>query len=126
MANALGTGTHKRKESYASQVLAISRAETNIYDDFQRTMKRWSNRTNNGSNKRWGGKSIRLWYQNGIELQTSGTDYLPLPIDKDYGVNELIDGYEAEAVPDNLVAQRIDSAGYSIGMKKNKWLLRLY
>lgn len=34
MANALGTGTHKRKESYATQVLAISRAETNIYDDF--------------------------------------------------------------------------------------------
>lgn len=58
--------------------------------------------------------------KNGIELQTSGTDYLPLPIDKDYGVNELIDGYEAEAVPDNLVAQRIDSAGYSIGMKKEQ------
>lgn len=55
---------------------------------------------------------------NGIELTQSATDYLPLPIDKDYGVNELIDGYEAQAVPDNLVAQRIESAGYSIGMKK--------
>ena len=55
---------------------------------------------------------------NGIGLTQSATDYLPLPIDKDYGVNELIDGYEAEAVPDNLKAQRIESAGYSIGMKK--------
>ena len=55
---------------------------------------------------------------NGIELTQSATDYLPLPIDKDYGVNELIDGYEAQAVPDNLIAQRIDSAGYSLGLKK--------
>ena len=55
---------------------------------------------------------------NGIELTQSATDYLPLPVNKDYGINELIDGYEAEAVPDNLVAQRIESAGYSIGMKK--------
>ena len=55
---------------------------------------------------------------NGIELTQSATDYLPLPIDKDYGINELIDGYEAQAVPDNLIAQRIDSAGYSLGLKK--------
>ena len=61
---------------------------------------------------------------NGIELTQSATDYLPLPIDKDYGVNELIDGYEAQAVPDNLVAQRIESAGYSIGMKKENILLK--
>ena len=55
---------------------------------------------------------------NGMTLTQSATDYLPLPIDKNYGCNELIDGYEAEAVPDNLVAQRIESAGYSFGMKK--------
>ena len=31
MANALSTnGTHKRKETYANEVLAIARAETNI------------------------------------------------------------------------------------------------
>ena len=29
MANALGTGTHKRKETYANQVLAIARADIN-------------------------------------------------------------------------------------------------
>ena len=34
MANALGTGTHKRKETYADEVLAIARAEMNIYEDF--------------------------------------------------------------------------------------------
>ena len=34
MANALGTGTHKRKETYAEEVLALARAERKIYVDF--------------------------------------------------------------------------------------------
>lgn len=121
MANALGTGTHKRKESYASQVLAISRAETNIYDDFSEDYEKDGVTGQIMVPTRDEEVKVSDYdIKNGIELQTSGTDYLPLPIDKDYGVNELIDGYEAEAVPDNLVAQRIDSAGYSIGMKKEQ------
>jgi hypothetical protein len=121
MANALGTGTHKRKESYATEVLAISRAETNIYDDFSEDYEK--DGVTGQINVPTRDEEVKVSdydIKNGIELQTSGTDYLPLPIDKDYGVNELIDGYEAEAVPDNLVAQRIDSAGYSIGMKKEQ------
>lgn len=121
MANALGTGTHKRKESYATQVLAISRAETNIYDDFSEDYEKDGVTGQIMVPTRDEEVKVSDYdIKNGIELQTSGTDYLPLPIDKDYGVNELIDGYEAEAVPDNLVAQRIDSAGYSIGMKKEQ------
>lgn len=121
MGNALGTGTHKRKESYATQVLAISRAETNIYDDFSEDYEKDGVTGQIMVPTRDEEVKVSDYdIKNGIELQTSGTDYLPLPIDKDYGVNELIDGYEAEAVPDNLVAQRIDSAGYSIGMKKEK------
>lgn len=119
MANALGTGTHKRKESYANEVLAIARAETNIYDDFSEDYER--DEVTGQINVPTRDEEVKVSdydIKNGIELQTSGTDYLPLPIDKDYGINELIDGYEAEAVPDNLVAQRIDSAGYSIGLKK--------
>lgn len=119
MANALGTGTHKRKESYATQVLAISRAETNIYDDFSEDYEKDGVTGQIMVPTRDEEVKVSDYdIKNGIELQTSGTDYLPLPIDKDYGVNELIDGYEADAVPDNLVAQRIDSAGYSIGIKK--------
>ena len=121
MANALGTGTHKRKESYATQVLAISRAETNIYDDFSEDYEKDGVTGQIMVPTRDEEVKVSDYdIKNCIELQTSGTDYLPLPIDKDYGVNELIDGYEAEAVPDNLVAQRIDSAGYSIGMKKEQ------
>lgn len=51
---------------------------------------------------------------NGISLSTGSTSYTTLVIDKDKAVNELIDGYDAESVPDKLVADRLDSAGYSL------------
>ena len=119
MANALGTGTHKRKETYANEVLTLARAETNIYDDFSEDYE--IDEVTGQINVPTRDEEVKVSdydIKNGIELQTSGTDYLPLPVDKDYGVNELVDGYEAEAVPDNIKAQRLDSAGYSIGIKK--------
>ena len=51
----------------------------------------------------------------GLAPTTGNTAYTTLPIDKDKAVNEIIDGYEAAAVPDTLVAERLDSAGYSLG-----------
>ena len=118
-ANALGTGTHKRKETYANEVLAIARAELNLYEDFSTDYEKDEVTGQIMVPTRNGEVKVSDYdILNGIELTQSATDYLPLPIDKDYGVNELIDGYEANAVPDNLVAQRIESAGYSIGVKK--------
>lgn len=119
MANAIGTGTHKRKETYANEVLAIARAEMNIYEDFSTDYEKDEVTGQINVPTRNGEVKVSDYdILNGIELTQSATDYLPLPIDKDYGINELIDGYEAEAVPDNLASQRIESAGYSIGMKK--------
>ena len=37
--------------------------------------------------------------------------------DHDKAVNEIIDGFDAESVPGNLVADRLDSAGYSLGLQ---------
>lgn len=51
---------------------------------------------------------------NGIKAGTGSTTYENFPINKDKAVNEIIDGYDAELVPDNLVADRLDSAGYSL------------
>lgn len=119
MANAIGTGTHKRKETYANEVLTLARAETNIYDDFSEDYE--IDEVTGQINVPTRDEEVKVSdydIKAGIELQTSGTDYLPLPVDKDYGVNELVDGYEAEAVPDNIKAQRLDSAGYSMGLKK--------
>lgn len=122
MANPIGEhGTHKRKETYADEVLAIARAEMNIYEDFSTDYEKDEVTGQINVPTRNGEVQVSDYdVLNGISLTQSATDYLPLPIDKDYGVNELIDGYEAEAVPDNLVAQRIESAGYSIGMKKEQ------
>ena len=49
----------------------------------------------------------------GVSLTNGDTNYLTITIDKDKAVNELIDGYQAAAVRDNLIAARLDSAGYS-------------
>ena len=57
--------------------------------------------------------------KNGAAKTHGATSYLTVVIDKDYAVNELIDGYDAAAVPDNLVADRLDSAGYSMAVQMN-------
>ena len=119
MANALGTGTHVRKETYADEVLAIARSETNIYDDFSEDYEKDEVTGQINVPTRNGEVEVSDYdILNGIELKQSATDYIQLPVDQDYAINELIDGYEAESVPDNLIAQRIESAGYSIGLKK--------
>lgn len=51
---------------------------------------------------------------NGITATSGSTAYATMPISKDKAVNEIIDGYDAQAVPDNLVADRLDSAAYSL------------
>ena len=120
MANAIATnGTHKRKETYANEVLTIARSEMNIYEDFS-TDYEVDGATGQINVPTRNGEVELSDYDilNGISLKQSATDYLVLPIDKNYACNELIDGYEAEAVPDNIRAQRIESAGYSFGMKK--------
>ena len=51
---------------------------------------------------------------NGIQGTHGSTAYENMPITKDKAVNEIIDGYSSQTVPDNLVADRLDSAGYSM------------
>jgi hypothetical protein len=50
----------------------------------------------------------------GGSVTHGSTSYTPLVINKDKYVNEVIDGYDANSVPDNLVADRLDSASYSL------------
>lgn len=55
----------------------------------------------------------------GVATSTTVATFLPVSIDKDYAVNEVIDGYDASAVPDNILADRLDSAGYSLALQMN-------
>ena len=50
--------------------------------------------------------------QAGKTMTTSSTKYITVTM-KDIAGSELIDAYEAAAVPDNLRADRLDSMGYS-------------
>lgn len=52
--------------------------------------------------------------KSGVELTQSATDFLNIPVNNHKAINELIDGYEASAVPDNLIAQRLESGAYVV------------
>lgn len=54
---------------------------------------------------------------NGLAPTNGSTTYTTLVIDKDKAINELIDGFDAESVPDDLVADRLDSGGYSLALQ---------
>ena len=50
----------------------------------------------------------------GATLGTGTTTYETMTITHDKAVNEIIDGYDAAAVPDGIVAERLDSAAYAL------------
>lgn len=50
----------------------------------------------------------------GLAISSPTTTYQTLVLDNDYAVNELIDGFMAAAVPDGMIAERLDSAGYAL------------
>lgn len=56
----------------------------------------------------------------GIDPSAGVTTYLDLDIDNDEVVNELIDGFDAASVPDGIVAERLDSAGYSLALSMDR------
>ena len=58
----------------------------------------------------------------GAPLTQSTTTHKTILIDKDNVVNEMIDGYEAQAVPASLVAQRVDSGAYSFAITKDAYI----
>lgn len=120
MANPIAiNGTHKRRETYANEVLAMAKSKINIYEDFSTDYE--IDGATGGIKVPTRSATVTISdydILNGVELTQSATDYVDLPVDKNYAINELIDGYEAEAVPDNIRANRIEAAGYSLGLKK--------
>ncbi len=54
--------------------------------------------------------------ENGIAGTVGASEYITVTIDHDKAINEIIDGYDAAAVPDGLVADRLDEAGYALAL----------
>lgn len=109
-------GTHDLQERYSNLILQKLRANTVFLALMNR---RYEGDPTAGAVKipvRDTEVTVNKGYDivTGGSMTTSATTYQTLTIDQDDYVNELIDGYEAAAVPDNLVADRLDSAGYSL------------
>ena len=63
---------------------------------------------------------------NGVAADVGTTTYLDLNIDHDEAVNELIDGYDADSVPDDIVAERATiSATKTAATEANAYKLAL-
>ena len=116
MANAIGTnGTHERQERFANAIVKLMRPSLKIRSTFSRDYE---------GNPVAGAVKVPVRsmdveindydVKNGVTLSQSATTYLNVPVNNHKALNELIDGYEASAVPDNLVAQRLESGSYSI------------
>lgn len=56
----------------------------------------------------------------GAELSGGESSYLDVLLDKDKAINEIIDGYDAMSVPDDIIADRIDSGAYSLALSLDK------
>lgn len=62
--------------------------------------------------------------QKGVDITGGSTTYFDLEIDNDEAVNELIDGYDAAAVPDGITVERLDSAAYSLALSMDTKSIR--
>ena len=106
-------GTHERQERYADEAVKLMRPLMKIRNTFSRD---YEGKPTAGAVKvpvRKIDVVLRDYdVKSGIPLSQSATTYKNIPVDNHKAINELIDGYEAEAVPDNLVAQRLESGSY--------------
>jgi hypothetical protein len=108
-------GTHELQERYATQIKALFRLKNNL--------RQFAGRDYVG-NPLAGAVQVPVRDTEvavgdydvvaGGSLGSSATTYLPITVDLNKYINELIDGYEAQAVPDSLLAQRLDSGAYSM------------
>lgn len=56
----------------------------------------------------------------GVAPDVGATEYIDLILDKDVAINEIIDGHDANNVPDNIVANRIASGSYVMSYNIDK------
>jgi hypothetical protein len=54
----------------------------------------------------------------GMDITSTATfpQYITLNLDKDKAINEIVDGFVAANLPDGVLADRLDSAGYQLAM----------
>lgn len=118
MANPIGVnGTHYRQERYADSIVKLFRKQLVVRSEFSRDYE--GSPVAGAVQVPVRGTDVTIGNYDvvsGASLTTSATTYLNIPVNNHKSINELIDGYEADAVPDNLIAQRLESGAYQIGL----------
>ena len=113
----MATYTHTRQDRYSSLVLAKLRQELVLKDgivfnnDYEGSPTAGAVKVPVRDTEVVAGNYEPA---TGINLSSGSTTYKTITINRDKAVNEIIDGYEADSVPDNLVADRLDSAAFSL------------
>lgn len=118
MAEKLGTGTHERFETYADEVVKLMQPQLVVRKLFGKDYE--GNPVGGAVNvpKRALNPKVSAYnILNGVPLTQSATTYEKILVDKDYAINELVDGYEASAIPDNIKAQRLEAGAYAMGLQ---------
>jgi len=112
-------GTHQLVERYTQEIIALKRKQ-NVIRSFFNTDYVGDPRAGAVKfAKRDTEVSVGAYdVADGASLGSSATEYVDVIVAQNLAVNELIDGYEAAAVPDNLIAQRLESAAFSMGRKQ--------
>ena len=126
MANPLlpTSGTHELQERYATAIVALKRKQLVVRGLFGHDYEGDPKAGAVQIPKRNTEVAVGAYnVQTGKALTFGATEYVKVLVDQDQAVNELIDKYEAAAVPDNVVAQRLDSAAYSLGLLQEKYAI---
>lgn len=117
MANPIAiNGTHYRQERYANTIIQLMRPEIKIRSLFARdyTGSPVSGAVNVPVRSLDVAVATSYDILNGASLTQSVTTYKQILINSVAVCNELCFGYEAAAVPDNMQAQRLESAAYTM------------
>lgn len=51
---------------------------------------------------------------NGATLTEGASQWITVTVDKDKAINEIVDGFDAAAITDGVIADRLDEAGYAM------------
>ena len=112
-------GTHELVERYTDTIIKLKRKQNVVRNFFNRDYVGDPKAGAVKFTKRNTEVAVANYnIEAGAALTQSATEYVDALINNNLAVNELIDGYEAAAVPDNLIAQRLDSAAFSMGRQQ--------
>lgn len=66
--------------------------------------------------RKTGAATVQDYGAEGATLTNGASEWITVTIDKDKAVNEKIDNFDGAAIPDGVIADRLDTAGYAMAL----------